>query len=381
MTKVRRAASSASTFSTIGTSLAASCSSLGASAKCRNQKVQFDPKALVVPVPGFCPARLPQSKGLRALWHDGDGDFQDRAGITTGECCTYKLDIDEEEEEEETPKSINNATLDESPSPRLDEECTRLFAAAAARANFLSMDRPDVSFAAKELCRRMAAPRVSDLQALRRLVRYLLGAPRLVMHYRWQTVRHAIDVYADTDFAGCTETRKSTSGGCAMLGAHCIKHWSATQKSVTLSSGEAELVGVVKATGEALGLQSLAADLGGSLRVRVHADSSAAIGICNRTGVGRVRHLAVGQLWVQSKVRDKSIELIKVHGLVNPADLFTKHLGKEPLHKCLALLGATFEAGRPVLAPKVTADIVRFLEPGFVTDEGVRAKRHRAQRE
>ena len=159
-----------------------------------------------------------------------------------------------------------------------------------------------------------------------------------------------------------------------MLGAHCIKHWSATQKSVTLSSGEAELVGVVKATGEALGLQSLAADLGGSLQVRVHADSSAAIGICNRTGVGRVRHLAVGQLWVQSKVRDKSIELYKVHGLSNPADLFTKHLAKEALDKCLGFINATYEQGRAILAPQVASDIVHFLEPHFVTEAGTRAR-------
>ena len=54
--------------------------------------------------------------------------------------------------------------------------------------------------------------------------------------------------------------------------------------------------GVVKAATEGIGLQSLARDLGIDLSLQIYADSSAAIGICRRTGIGRVRHLAVGQL-------------------------------------------------------------------------------------
>ena len=115
-------------------------------------------------------------------------------------------------------------------SPDLDAASTSLFRAASARANYLSLDRPDISFAAKELCRRMASPCEDDLSALRRVARYLLGSPRLVLHFEWQARVLELDVYADTDFAGCVESRKSTSGGCAFLGAHCVKHWSVTQK-------------------------------------------------------------------------------------------------------------------------------------------------------
>ena len=61
-------------------------------------------------------------------------------------------------------------------------------------------------------------------------------------------------VFVDTDFAGCQLTRRSTSGGRAMHGAHIAKHWSTTQKAVTLSSGEAELGVVVKGVGEGIGL-------------------------------------------------------------------------------------------------------------------------------
>ena len=53
---------------------------------------------------------------------------------------------------------------------------------------------------------------------------------------------------------------------------------------------------MVKAASEALGLQSVAEDLGILLRIALCTDSSAAVGICRRAGIGRVGHLAVGQL-------------------------------------------------------------------------------------
>eukprot|EP00974_Lingulodinium_polyedra_P033949 3264389-Lingulodinium_polyedra.AAC.1 len=106
----------------------------------------------------------------------------------------------------------------------------------------------------------MGSPTEKDLAALRRVAQYLANTPRLVYEYHWQPESN-LRVYVDTDFAGCTVTRRSTSGGCALRGAHLLKHWSSTQKVVTLSSGEAELAGVVKGAGEALGLQSLGRDL------------------------------------------------------------------------------------------------------------------------
>ena len=147
---------------------------------------------------------------------------------------------------------------DEGDDCPLEAAETALFRATAARANYLALDRPEVAFAAKELCRRMSEPRRRDKVALQRLCRYLLGAPRLVYRYRPVPADLPLQVYADTDFAGCAHTRRSTSGGCASRGGHLLKHWALTQKTITLSSGEAELGGVVKAATEGIGLQALA---------------------------------------------------------------------------------------------------------------------------
>lgn len=238
----------------------------------------------------------------------------------------------------------------------LSPEVTRLYRAYAARANYLGMDRLDIAFAAKELCRRMSSPDEADLEALRRMIRYLVDSPRLTYRFPWQEDT-GFSVYVDTDFAGCQTTRKSTSGGILYRGEHVIKHWSSTQKAITLSSGEAELGGVVKGVTEGLGAQALAADMGLTLALSVHADSSAAIGICRRSGIGRVRHLAVAQLWVQAHLRAGAFELHKVWGEENTGDILTKHLARPVLDRLLARTGLVREAGRAASAPYTTAQI------------------------
>ncbi len=135
-----------------------------------------------------------------------------------------------------------------------------------------------------------------------------------------------------------------------MRGAHLIKHWSSTQKAVTLSSGEAELCGIVKGTAEALGMQSLGRDLGIDMSVSVHTDSSAAVGICRRSGIGRVRHLAVGQLWVQEGLRKGDFKLYKVPGSENPADMLTN--ARDALDKHMGTMALERQEGRAVTAPE-----------------------------
>ena len=165
-----------------------------------------------------------------------------------------------------------------------------VFRALAARSNYLAQDRIDLQFAAKEICRFMSSPTVASQGALKRLGRFIIGHKRAVYKYPFQRADH-IDVYSDTDWSGCPRTRRSTSGGCIMVGQHCLRTWSSTQPSVTLSSGEAEYYGLVKAAGAGLGHQSLMGDLDVQLPVRAWTDSSAALGIASRSGLGKLRHL------------------------------------------------------------------------------------------
>jgi len=231
------------------------------------------------------------------------------------------------------------------------------FRGAAARGNYLSMDRLDAHFACKEICRWMSSPSQQSWKALKRLCRYFAGSPRLVYVYQQQSVDE-VDIFTDTDWAGCPKTRKSTSGGCLMLGSHTLKHWSSTQSGVSLSSGEAEFHGVVKGAGMGLGYQALLQDLGIKASLRVWTDSSAAIGIASRQGLGKLRHLDTHTLWLQQAVRSRRLELKKVPGTANPADLLTKHsLTRDKVLELVKLFGCKFTEGRAATAPAMRAGI------------------------
>ena len=139
-----------------------------------------------------------------------------------------------------------------------------------------------------------------------------------------------------------------------MLGQHMLKSWSSTQAMVSLSSGEAEFYGVTKAAGIGLGYQALLEDLGITFGIRVWTDSSATIGICGRQGLGKLRHIDTRRLWLQQRLREGGIELRKIRGEVNPADLFTKHLSSEERVRSLcALFGCRFAEGRAAGAPEL----------------------------
>ena len=235
-----------------------------------------------------------------------------------------------------------------------DAEATQ-FRALAARANFLAMDRTETSYATKELCRFFATPTMTGVEQLKRLVRYLAGAPRLVWEFYFQDDETDLTTYVDTDFGGCHVTRRSTSGGAATRGNHLIKHWSTTQTTVALSSAEAELTGICKGAAQSLGLQSLAADLGILLKVKIMTDATAAIGIARRRGLGKVRHLATADLWIQDRLRKKDFLLEKIPGSENPADMLTKHVDRSLLHKHMSKLGLHLEGGRADSAPNIDA--------------------------
>ena len=115
---------------------------------------------------------------------------------------------------------------------------------------------------------------------LKRLVRYLVHNKRVAWHFNFEERSDVLDVFSDTDPGGCHRTRRSTSGGVMMLGGHCVRHWSSTQPTLALSSAEAELRGIAKGSANALGVRSIARDVGLDFLLRILSDAAAAIGLC-----------------------------------------------------------------------------------------------------
>ena len=101
-----------------------------------------------------------------------------------------------------------------------------------------------------------------------------------------------------------------------------------------------------------LGFQSLMKDLVQHLQIRVWTDSSAAIGICTRQGLGKLRHIDTHLLWIQQALRSGRVNLRKILGEKNPADLFTKHLSSRGrVQMLVGLLGCRYASGRAESAP------------------------------
>ena len=164
--------------------------------------------------------------------------------------------------------------------------------------------------------------------------------------FRWQTWHDEIKVDGDTDYAGCAESRKSTSGGCVLWGEHCLKLRSKTQATIALSSAESELAAAVRTSSELLGLIAMAKDMGYLLEGDVWIDAVAAMGILNHQGCGKLRHLDTQLLWVQQNQLRGNLRYEKVDGKENPADLMTKGLDEATCNKHLGKLGCRFTRGR-----------------------------------
>ena len=111
-------------------------------------------------------------------------------------------------------------------------------------------------------------------------------------------------------------------------------------------------------------------DLNIKLPVRAWTDSSAALGIASRSGLGKLRHLETHTLWLQEKVRTGAIQVKKVHEKVNPADIFTKHLpSREKVHQLMGLFGCEYRDGRAESAPLLRPHDVGGREGGHTADE------------
>ena len=102
-------------------------------------------------------------------------------------------------------------------------------------------------------------------------------------------------------------------------------------------------------------MMSLARDLGVELRGRISTDASAALGIIQRQGLGKLRHIATQFLWIQEKVRNDELDVVKVAGTENPADLLTKHVPAELIRRHTVKLGIVLGSGRAATAPQRSA--------------------------
>jgi len=122
----------------------------------------------------------------------------------------------------------------------------------AGALQYLTITRPDIAYAVQQACLHMHDPRECHLAIVKRILRYVRGTTSYGLHLRGTTSTPSIIAYSDADWAGCPDTRCSTSGYCIYLGNALVSWSSKRQATVSRSSAEAEYRAVANAVAECI---------------------------------------------------------------------------------------------------------------------------------
>ena len=204
----------------------------------------------------------------------------------------------------------------------LDPARHKLYRTAVGKLLWATPVRPDISFAVKELSRSLQSPTQHNEKQLKHVLRYLKGSlqyttclqpPRKPVVEQASTIE--IQAFADSDWAGCTKTRRSTSGASLCLWGVTLATSSRTQATQALSSAEAELYAMGMAIQDALHLQSLLQELkltqlAKPFELTVYTDSSSGKALASRLGLTRKsKHVQLRFLFMQDLVASGQLKL------------------------------------------------------------------------
>jgi len=205
--------------------------------------------------------------------------------------------------------------------------------------------RPDIMCAVGQLSQFLNNPSSKHLLAAKRVLRYLQGTSTYGITYRPPPLR--LQGYSDADWAGDTDTRRSTTGYIVMLNNGAIAWKSRRQPTVALSTMESEYMALTEATKELKWIRTLLAELGHSNGnsdepTDLFSDNQSAIALAkNPVSHARAKHIDIRHHFVREAIQDKTIWVQYIPTAEMTADSLTKALGREKHEKCTARMGMT----------------------------------------
>ena len=198
----------------------------------------------------------------------------------------------------------------------------------AGALQYLTFTRPDIAYAVHQVCLYMHAPRDKHMSALRRIIRYIKGTTASGLQM-YKTSTQTLYAYTDADWAGCPDTRRSTSGFAIYLGDNLISWSSKRQQTVSRSSAEAEYKGIANAVAETCFLRNLLLELHCPIRTAtiVYCDNVSSVYLSsNPVKHQRTKHVEIDLHFVREKVAIGQVKVIHVPSSLQYADIFTKGL-------------------------------------------------------
>jgi len=198
--------------------------------------------------------------------------------------------------------------------------------------------RPDISNAVRELSKVMDGATEGHINSLHRVIKNVLDTANtsLLMEPTLGQAKWELKAYSDSDYGGDRDQRRSVSGYIIFLAGAPIVWRSKMQRSVTLSSTEAEYVALSDVVTEIMFAKQVLEflEIPVTLPIEVHVDNVGAIFLATNATTGqRTRHIDVRYHYVREYIEDGQVIIRFVKSGDNKADPYTKNTSKEIYEK------------------------------------------------
>jgi hypothetical protein len=203
--------------------------------------------------------------------------------------------------------------------------------------------RPDISFAVTKLAQYAANPSQEHLDKALYICRYLVGTSQYRLSYDGESGQ-GLMACADSDWASDPTQRRSQTGFFLKLAGGLISWTSRAQKTVALSSTEAEYMALSDCSRQVVWMHTLLGELGYHLKpVPICGDNQGSIFIAsNPVTEKRSKHIDIRFHYIREVIQRKLAELYFIDGENNPADMLTKNLGRVKFQKFRDMIGLEF---------------------------------------
>nr|CAB3497378.1 unnamed protein product [Digitaria exilis] len=232
-------------------------------------------------------------------------DILERAGMADCKPCA-------------TPVDTQGKLSAEESHPVADPTAYQSLAGAL---QYLTFTRPDIAYAVQQICLHMHDPREAHLAALKRLLRYVRGTVDCGLTLHWSPSTKLV-VYTNADWAGCPDTRRSTSGYAVFLGGNL--------PVVSRSSAEAEYRAVANGVAEAPLTKS----------TLVYCDNVSTVYLSTNL------HVEIDLHFVRDRVAIGQVRVLHVPTTSQFADIFTKGLPSSTFSEFRSSLNGLVETAR-----------------------------------
>ncbi|GJT86347.1 putative ribonuclease H-like domain-containing protein, partial [Tanacetum coccineum] len=205
---------------------------------------------------------------------------------------------------------------------------------------YLTSSKPDIMFSVCACSRFQVQPRVSHLNAIKMIFRYLKGQPKLGLWYPKDSPL-ILEAFSDSDYACSSLDRKSTIGGCQFLGSRLITWQCKKQTVVANYTTKAEYIAASHCCRQVLWIQNQMLDYGYNfMQTKIHVDNEIAIYVIkNPVYHSKTKHIEIRHHFIRDSYEKRLIKMVKIHTDHNVVDLLTKAFDVSRFNFLVASIG------------------------------------------